>query len=43
MTPDTMKLLEWIEMLALIISIPFTLFVLLPFGLSWLIAQVIAL
>lgn len=32
-----MRLLEFLEMLALVIGIPFTLFVLLPFALAWVV------
>jgi hypothetical protein len=32
-----MKVLEFLELLALVIGIPFTLFVLLPFALAWVV------
>jgi len=38
-----MKLLEWIEMLIMAVGIPFSLFVLLPFTVAWLLPMVIAL
>jgi hypothetical protein len=33
------NLIEFVELLTVVIGIPFTLFVLLPFGVFWLIAK----
>jgi hypothetical protein len=38
-----MRLLEFLEMLALIIGVAFTLLVILPFGLAWIVARLVGL
>ena len=38
-----MKLLEFLELLALVIGIAFSLLVLLPFSLAWLVARLVGL
>jgi hypothetical protein len=38
-----MRLLEFLEMLALVIGVAFTVLVLLPFSLAWLVARWVGL